>query len=183
MPRYIALLRGINVGGHRVKMTDLKQHFEELGFTGVETFIASGNVVFDSPETSSAALEKEIEDHLLIRLGYQVPTFIRTPAEIAEVAALQPFPPGAGIGEGKETLSVMFVREEVAPDVRDKLSSLQTEKDWLCAHGREIYWLCASRTSDSLIDWPKVGKQLSFPLTTVRNVTTVRRLTEKYPPA
>jgi uncharacterized protein (DUF1697 family) len=63
MPRYVAFLRAINVGGHIVKMDYLRSLFEELGFTNVETFIASGNVVFDSSYKNPASLEKKIEGH------------------------------------------------------------------------------------------------------------------------
>src|SRR5687768_4657369 len=94
MPRYIAFLRAINVGGHTVKMDRLRQLFEELGFANVETFIASGNVIFETRSTKMPALEKKIERHLHAALGYEVTTFIRTPAELTAVAALQPFAPG-----------------------------------------------------------------------------------------
>ena len=62
--RLVAFLRAINVGGHNVKMDRLRELFEALGLTNVETFIASGNVIFDSPATNTQVLEKEIEDHL-----------------------------------------------------------------------------------------------------------------------
>ncbi len=61
MPRHIAFLRGINVGGHRVKMDELRRLFGELSFSDVSTFIASGNVVFESPDEDRAGLEREIE--------------------------------------------------------------------------------------------------------------------------
>ncbi len=90
MPRFVAFLRALNVGGHGVvKMEALKRHFEKLGFTDVETFIASGNVVFSSKgvkgldERIAAALERE--------LGYPVATFVRTVAELADAAAHEPF--------------------------------------------------------------------------------------------
>src|SRR4051794_20496358 len=92
MPRYITLLRAINVGGHNVKMDYLRKLFEEMGFSSVETFIASGNVIFVSPEADTRALEKKIEGHLRNALGYEVATFIRSASEIAEVASYEPFP-------------------------------------------------------------------------------------------
>jgi uncharacterized protein (DUF1697 family) len=64
MTRYIAFLRAINVGGHNVKMDYLRELFESLGYVNVQTFIASGNVIFDSPTEDARTLEKEIEDHL-----------------------------------------------------------------------------------------------------------------------
>ena len=91
MPKYVAFLRAINVGGHIVKMDYLRTLFEALGFKNVETFIASGNVVFEAKSQKPASLEKKIEQHLLKQLGYPVETFIRTVEEVASVGSAQPF--------------------------------------------------------------------------------------------
>ena len=78
MARYIAFLRAINVGGHTVRMGDLRQIFEDLGFTGVRTFLASGNVAFESSTQNLKMVEKAIEAGLLQALGYEVVVFLRT---------------------------------------------------------------------------------------------------------
>ncbi len=88
--RHIAFLRAINVGGHTVTMDRLRRLFGKMGFRGVETFIASGNVVFDAPG-STATAEKTIEAALGKALGYDVATFVRTPAELAAVTAYEAF--------------------------------------------------------------------------------------------
>src|SRR5262245_62756508 len=85
MIRYIAFLRAINVGGHVVRMDDLRRQFEALRFSNVETFIASGNVVFESPSRDREAMEKAVEKRLLKALGYEVHTFIRTCDEVAAI--------------------------------------------------------------------------------------------------
>src|SRR6267143_6677915 len=92
MPKYAALLRAINVGGHTVKMEHLRSLFAAIGFSNVETFIASGNVIFDSPSKDGPALERKIEKHLQATLGYEVKTFVRTVSEMAAVANYKPFP-------------------------------------------------------------------------------------------
>src|SRR5512143_2434247 len=92
MPRVVAFLRAINVGGHTVEMAKLKRLFEQLAFSGVETFIASGNVIFEAPGQASAALEKRIAAHLEKSLGYEVVTFLRTPGELAGVLSHRAFP-------------------------------------------------------------------------------------------
>src|SRR5271157_3382159 len=89
MTRYIALLRAINVGGHVVKMDALRGLFESLGFSNVETFIASGNVLFET--NSNSNLEKKIESKLHTALGYDVATFIRTDAELKAIANYKAF--------------------------------------------------------------------------------------------
>ena len=88
---YIALLRGINVGGHVVKMERLRELFTELGFTHVRTYIQSGNVFFESDSTDRAALASAIEPHLRQALGYDVPIFLRTVAELEQILATNPF--------------------------------------------------------------------------------------------
>jgi len=87
MPKYVAFLRAINVGGHTVKMDHLRLIFEAMGLKNVETFIASGNVIFDSTAKNSKALESKIEEFLQERLGYQVATFIRSTSEVGNIAA------------------------------------------------------------------------------------------------
>src|SRR5262249_10137534 len=94
MYRYVALLRAINVGGHVVKMTHLRDLFQQMGFAKVETFIASGNVFFDSESADPDALEKQIESALEQALGYSVGTFIRTPLEMNEAGQLDAVPEG-----------------------------------------------------------------------------------------
>ncbi len=89
--RYIALLRGINVGGHVVKMADLRQHFTELGLLNVRSYIQSGNVFFESPEKDIPTLTTRIETSLHQKLGYAVPTFLRTPAALKAVLESAPF--------------------------------------------------------------------------------------------
>ena len=78
MPKYLAFLRAINVGGHTVKMDHLRQIFESLGLSNAETFIASGNVIFDVKAGNVKTLEKKIENKLHEALGYEVAAFIRT---------------------------------------------------------------------------------------------------------
>ena len=93
MPTYIALLRGINVSGQKIiKMADLKAHFEKGGCTAVQTYIQSGNVVFQHSDEDIVALREHIEAHLNQCLGYFVPTLLRTHAEISDAAASNPYP-------------------------------------------------------------------------------------------
>lgn len=91
MTKYFAFLRGINVGGRVLKMDLLTKYFVTLGFKDAKTFIQSGNVIFTSPEKKSDALEAKIEKKLLKELGYEVPTFLRSEAELEALVKLDPF--------------------------------------------------------------------------------------------
>src|SRR5690349_14004133 len=119
MPRYVALLRGINVGGHTVKMDPLRDEFERMGFANVSTFIASGNVVFESDEGEAAALETMIEQRLLQWLGYEVATFLRVDAEIARIAEHVAFPEAPRYPT--DTEYVLFLRGELDPQTRNRV--------------------------------------------------------------
>ena len=175
MSRYVALLRAINVGGHVVKMDKLRALFEELGFTEVETLIASGNVLFSSSARNAAALEEKIERHLASALGYEVVTFVRTPAEMKAVVEFDPFP---GLVEEGHTLSVAFLKQHPGPANAERLHGMRTDYDELRVHGRELYWLARGRTSDSVVWRTPMEKILGGPATS-RNVTTVRKLAAK----
>ena len=89
--RYIALLRGVNVGGHQVKMERLRALFAELGLAGVRSYIQTGNVFFDSDSADREALTAAIEGHLLEALGFAVPTYLRTVEELERTLARNPF--------------------------------------------------------------------------------------------
>jgi uncharacterized protein (DUF1697 family) len=178
MPKYFAFLRAINVGGHTVKMDDLRSLFEELGFSNVETFIASGNVIFDSSSRSSKALEKKIETALQESLGYEVRTFVRSLNELADIAAHQPFPPKEMNAAG-HTVYVGFMADSPSEAAKQKLLSLATEVDDFHLNGREVYWLSRTKFSDSTISGAVLEKTLVLPAT-LRNSNTIRRLVAKY---
>jgi len=177
--RYIALLRAINVGGRTVKMEKLRELFDWMGFRSVETFIASGNVIFESPARDGASLEKRIEGALQTSLGYEVATFIRTPAEMAAVATHQPFP-AAEIALPDAALYVAFLRVAPTDEVAGKLLALRGDLDDLHVLGRELYWLARHKMNESKINNTVLERILGSPAT-VRNITTVRKLAAKYP--
>jgi len=92
MERYVAFLRGMNLGNRRIKNPELVKHFEAMGLEDVATFRASGNVVFVDPAgESEGKLQKRLEKELDERLGYDVAVFLRSAKEVAAIAAREPF--------------------------------------------------------------------------------------------
>lgn len=89
--RYIAFLRGINVGGHVVKMGRIREVFMEIGLTNVSSYIASGNLFFDTDREDRDILAKTIEERLLEVLGYEVPVFLRMINELDAILVQNPF--------------------------------------------------------------------------------------------
>ncbi len=179
MPKYVAFLRAINVGGHTVKMDRLRRMFEALGFSNVETFIASGNVIFDSTSRNSRSLEKKIESYLRETLGYEVATFIRSTSEVATISEYKPFPDGELSAEG-HVLYIGFLAEEPGDEAKRKVLSLATAVDDFHIRGRELYWLCRKKISDSEVSGAMLAKALGAQ-TTLRNATTVKKIAAKYP--
>ena len=178
MPKYIAFLRAINVGGHHtVKMDFLRRLFESLGFSNVETFIASGNVVFETTSKNAQALEREIEKSLREALGYEVSTFIRTDAELAAIANYKPF--GQAELDGAVALNIAFLADGLDDKSSQRLMTLRTDIDDFHIHGREIYWLCRQKQSGSKISNAVLEKAIGQK-STLRGANTVQKMAAKY---
>jgi uncharacterized protein (DUF1697 family) len=178
-PRLVAFLRAINVGGHTVTMAALKTHFRDAGFTNVESFIASGNLVFQSTSTDVAAVERKIETHLERALGYEVKTFVRTVAEVAGVAAYAPFPPS--ILTRARVVYVGFLAAPMTAAERKALAALQTDIDQFHTAGLEMYWASLGQQGESKFTNNVFERALKL-RTTFRGVNTVVRLAAKYRP-
>lgn len=178
MPKYVAFLRAINVGGHTVKMDHLRRLFEAIGCTNVETFIASGNVIFDSNSRNTKLLEKKIEEHLQQTLGYAVSTFIRSTSELAAIAAYKPFA-DFDLSADDNTLYIGFLADKPGDESKQKLLSVATQVDDFHVYGREVYWLYRRKFSESGFSGALLEKTLGM-RTTLRNSNTVRRLAAKY---
>jgi uncharacterized protein (DUF1697 family) len=177
--RTIAFLRGMNVGGHRVTMDTLRAEFVAMGLANVETFIASGNVIFDmkSP-SSSTGLEQRIEAHLRQALGYEVATFLRTTAELRAIDAAAVFAP-ADVALATNTIHIGFLRSAPGADVVAALSGLTTSVDRVQVRGQELYWLCRGRSTDTLLKWPQLLRTHRLDVT-MRNLKTIHRMVARY---
>jgi len=181
MTRYVAFLRSINVGGHTVKMDALKKSFEALGFENVSTFIASGNVIFETDSKKAEVLEKKIETALRKELGYEVATFLRTDKQVIEIAEHDAFPKEQA--KDSDTRYVTFLR--TAPDAATKkrVRALSNDEDVLHLHGAEMYWLRrAGGLLGSTISTKQFEQAFDKQPTTARNLNTVQRLAAKLQP-
>lgn len=177
MDRYVAFLRGMNLGGRRIKNTELRDEFETLGFSEVSCFRASGNVVFAADEADEAKLTVRIEAGLGDALGYEVPVFLRSAGELQKVARREPFD-SAALKSAKGKLQVAFLQAKPNAADRKKALALSTDADRLAIDGRELYWLPKGGLSESDLDLKAIGAALG--LTTVRTMGTVEQLAAKY---
>ena len=174
--RYVAFLRAINVGGRNITMAELRELFEGMGLGSVETFIASGNVIFESKKKPDR-LETLISSGLRESLGYPVPTFLRTLPDLVAVTEGQPFDAEAILAAA--AYNVAFTENAVTAEQRDKLAAFRTGTDDFAAVGREIFWICRVRQSDSRFASAAMERSLGISITW-RGINTVRRLVARY---
>ncbi|MBA3298342.1 MAG: DUF1697 domain-containing protein [Acidobacteria bacterium] len=174
--KYVAFLRAVNVGGRIVKMDVLRGIFEKLGLTEVSTFIASGNVIFESP-ADPIDLELAIESTLKKALGYEVTTMARSIENVSAVVDTvqgRDFGPGNGV-----TLYVGFLKDRPSRAAARAVAGMSNEVDSLLVIGQEVYWRCQKGFSDSTVSSPRLEKVLGTPAT-FRNFNTVQKIAAKY---
>jgi uncharacterized protein (DUF1697 family) len=174
MPVYIAMLRGVNVGGHnRIKMEQLRRSFETLGFEQIRTYIQSGNVVFKATRTSPAALSTKIGEKILSDFGFAVPVVCRTVDELSQTIDSNPFLNQRGIDP--EKLHVTFLSDTPASAAVKKIEALTIAPDQSLCLGKEIYLYLPNGVSESSLMKVLLGRGLSV-VTTTRNWKTVNAL-------
>jgi uncharacterized protein (DUF1697 family) len=176
--RYVAFLRGMNLGNRRIKNEELRRHFEAMGFEEVATFRASGNVIFATPKREAEAkLAARVEAELDERLGYDVPVFLRSATELAAVVAQEPFDPKA-VAKSKGKLQVSFLKKKPTAAARKKALALATDEDLLAIEGRELYWLPSGGISESDLDLKALDAALGAG--TMRTMGTVEQIAAKF---
>jgi uncharacterized protein (DUF1697 family) len=177
MDRYIAFLRGMNIGGRRLKNEELRAHFEALGCGGVATFRASGNVIFTGDGATAAKLADRLEAGLAEQLGYEVPVFLRSAREVATIAAREPFAADlVAVSAGKQQVALLTKRPSTAASKTALAQS--TDADRLAIEGQELYWLPSGGISESELDWKAIESALGP--TTVRTKGTIDQIAAKH---
>jgi uncharacterized protein (DUF1697 family) len=171
MPVYVALLRGINLGGHKkIKMDELRASLAPMGFDEVKTYIQSGNVVFKTAKISDRALSKKIEASILSNFGHSVSVMIRTAEEIKQVIANNPFLKQPDIDQTK--LHVMFLAEPPAQSALKQLETLVLKPDQFRSLGKDLYFYLPNGVAESAVMKKPIDRVLAIP-TTMRNWRTV----------
>jgi uncharacterized protein (DUF1697 family) len=178
MARYVAFLRGMNLGNRRIKNDELRAEFEQLEFGDVGTFRASGNVIFAAfAGAGVAGLAKRIESGLAASLGYEVAVFLRTAGEVAAIAAREPFEAKL-VNASKGKLQVLLLGRKPAAAARKKALALASEEDRLAIEGRELYWLPSGGISDSDLDLKAIDAALGKG--TMRTKGTIDQIAAKH---
>jgi uncharacterized protein (DUF1697 family) len=174
MATFIVMLRGVNVGGNILKMDRLREVCEELGFKNVETYVQSGNIVFDS-DRSAASLVTLIEKHLAGECRLAPSVIVRTPAEFRKIIAGNPFLKVKDIDPTR--LYVTFLAAGASKDASGKLSGIKAGGDRFHLAGKEIYLHCPVSYGETKLSNNAIQKTLGVTATT-RNWKTVNTLLE-----
>lgn len=171
---YISLLRGINVSGKNpLAMPELKQMYESLGFGSVQTYVQSGNVVFDAPRQDPAALAERIQTQIKQSFGFDVPVIMRTPQEFRQILEHNPFLTKRQ--ETIDTLYVTFLKALPGAEQVQKISVVPQVADEFVLAGSEIYLFCPSGYGRTKFDNTFFEKKLAQTATT-RNWKSVAAL-------
>jgi uncharacterized protein (DUF1697 family) len=174
--RYIALLRGINLGGNnQMKMDDLKAVLADLGFTNVTSYINSGNLAFDTKKTPESKLIDKIETAVENRFGRRVHIMIREQSDIERIVAKNPF--HGEFGSHKE-MHVLFLKEPLLPEKEKLLRETAFDGERYTAIGREIYAHLPKGVAESTLSKKAILDKAPKVPYTGRNWRTVEKLAE-----
>ncbi len=173
--RYVALLRGINVGGNTmIKMDELRKTFEAIGFANVVSYINSGNLAFDTRSTSEDGLVGKIQRAIQQSFGMTISVMVRQQSHIEEVLANNPF---EGEFESHKEMHVLFLKEHISDGRLDDVRAEAPKEERFVVRGREIYLHLPMGVAESFLGRGLLERKLKVPVT-ARNWRTVKKLAE-----
>ncbi len=174
MPRFISLLRGINVSGQRkIRMAELKNAYEALGLTNVNTYLQSGNVVFDGKKRSASKVIETLERQIQSRFGHDVTVIVRTPSDFERIVKSNPFSVHAGTDPAK--VHVTFLASRPPAGMARSLEVVDTRGDEFSVGRQEIFLHCPGGYGKTKLNNAFFERKLGMPATT-RNWKTVLAL-------
>ena len=176
MPKYIALLRGINVSGQKkIKMADLRVHLSDLELGDVQTYIQSGNITFKSPAAPEGHLAATIKGKILEAYGFEVPTLVVSSEELQHVAVGNPFPQAAAADPARMLVTFLETVPEV--EAAKAFTRLSFPDEHFELKGKAVYLHCPKGYGRAKLNNNFVERKLKVPATT-RNWKTILKLLE-----
>ncbi len=172
--RYVALLRGINVGGNNmIKMEKLRATFESLGFENVKSYINSGNLAFDTRKSEDAKLAAKIHDAIEKDFGFDISVMVRPVSEVEKLVKENPF---EGQFENDKDLHLFFLNEELSKEQKALLHEQANENEKFAFSGRHIYCLLKISILDSAVGKGFIDKKLKVATTAKQLANSERSL-------
>jgi uncharacterized protein (DUF1697 family) len=173
--KYVALLRGINVGGkNMIKMESLREKLASLGLENVKSYINSGNLVFETSKSDDRKLAQTIHDAIKNEFGFDISVMVRQMSEIEAIIAKGPF---AGQFESHKDLHVFFLDTELTEDQRTLLEAQACDTEIYDINGRHVSVLLKKSILDSAVGKGFIDKKLKVSAT-ARNWRTVQKIAE-----
>lgn len=176
MPRFVAFLRGINIGGRTVKKDKLHEIFNSLGFENVSTFKQSGNVIFDTTTNRAEEINAKIEDKLGAALGYDVKVLLRTLEQLKAILTSEPFK--GQKQEGSSFLVTMLPNETSSFPLQLPLTIPKSTAQIISCKGLEVFSVTHGGGEGALPN-PFVEAKLKVK-TTTRNMNIIAEIIVKY---
>ncbi len=174
MQKYISILRGINVGGHKmIKMDALRKMCETLDFSDVETYIQSGNIIFTCKKTNFADLENKIAENIVKTFGFDVPVMVKEVEDVAIILQNNPFVKEAN--EDEKALHVTFLSEIPDTEAVEKIKNATYDGDKFVIVEKTVYLYCVNSYHKTKLSNNFFEKKLNVTATT-RNWKTVNEL-------
>lgn len=174
MERYIALLRGVNVGGkNKVPMPELKAAFENAGFTAVSTYIHSGNIFFSCAEKEVADLQQQCRQVILDAFGLEIPIAILSVNDLAD--ALNHAPEWWDRGADSKHNAIVVIAPAKACSILEAVGKANPEYEKVAHYGQVIFWSAPVKTF-SRTRWSKVVSTSAYSSITIRNANTMKKL-------
>lgn len=172
--KYVAFLRGINVGGKTsIKMEELRKVFSSLGLENVKSYIQSGNVIFETDETENSKLVKKIEEAVETNF-FKTPVMIRSINEIKDAFENNPF---ANEEFEDKLFHLIFLAEKLSEEKTEMLLANNNEKEKFAVRNHEVYCFLRDGVADSLLGKKYIDNKLKTPAT-ARNWRTIKKLLE-----
>ncbi|KAG6959955.1 hypothetical protein JG687_00008490 [Phytophthora cactorum] len=173
--KIVAFLRGVNVAGRVHSMMSIANALGKAGLKNAETFLASGNIIFDAPtdrvKSSVLDVEHRVEEALEKLFGYHISVFARSMDEVAQL--------GDRVVKSTTAVNVVLMKEELTKEQRDIVAALSTDADELEVLDKAFVWYSATKMSESPLFKVAFDKKLGVPVT-VRTVNTLRRIVKKF---
>lgn len=175
--KFVALLRGINVGGNnRVPMAELKVCFEKVGFKNVVTYINSGNVIFESTETRLKKLVDTCEEAIEKQFGFKVVCSVISASDLRD--AVEHAPKWWNVGEAKHN-AIFVIAPKTADEIMQEVGEAKPEYEKVAAYGQLIFWSAPIETF-SRTRYSKIVGSRAYQSVTIRNANTTLKLCELF---
>lgn len=177
MEKYIALLRGVNVGGeNKISMPELKLAFEEIGFLDVITYINSGNVIFSSNTQDKSELIRKSESIIEHKFKVSIPVTVISAKELSDVLKHAPVWWNTDDKEIYDN-AIFVISPTSVEEVFAKVGDAKPEYEKVCSHGNVIFWSASLKTFNKT-RWSKIASSSVNNNVTIRNANTTRKILE-----